>query len=148
MPGVPRLLGGKPRRSYVMWKEGVAPLIALEFASTGGDVERDRTPFEGKFWIYERVVRPRCYGIFDLDAVTLEVYILAGDHFEPMEPNERGRYPIAELGLVDRYDLDWMRWFDEDGSLLINGREAEAAEAARAERLREQLRRLGVDPDA
>ena len=156
VPGVPRLLGGKLRRSYVMWKEGMAPLIALEFASTGGDVERDRTPLEGKFWIYERVVRPRYYGIFDFDAETLEVYTLVDDRFELMEPNARGRYPIAELGVelglwkgvVERYDVVWLRWFDEAGSLLVNGREAEAAQAARAERLREQLRNLGVDPDA
>ena len=119
----------------------MAPLIALEFASTGGDVERDRTPLEGKFWIYERVVRPRYNGSFDFDAETLEVYTLVDDRFELMEPNARGRYPIAELGVelglwkgvVERYDIVWMRWFDEAGSLLVKGREAEAAQAARAD---------------
>ena len=39
VPNVPQKLDGKLRRSYVLWKELVIPLIALEFAS-GGSVRR------------------------------------------------------------------------------------------------------------
>jgi uncharacterized protein YciI len=49
----------------------------------------------------------------------------------------------------------WLRWVDEEGHLVLTGKELaerEAArasrEAARAERLADKLRELGVDPDA
>jgi Uma2 family endonuclease len=67
VPGVPPVLQGKIRRSYVLWREYVPPLIALEFASGDGSEERDRTPLSalqedgtqklGKFWVYERIIR-------------------------------------------------------------------------------------------
>ncbi|MEM9213936.1 MAG: Uma2 family endonuclease [Cyanobacteria bacterium P01_F01_bin.150] len=41
--GVPPLLDGERRRSYVMWKEIIVPLIAIEFVSGDGSEERDRT---------------------------------------------------------------------------------------------------------
>ena len=42
VPNVAPLLDGKYRRSYVMWKEIVAP-IAIEFVSGDGSEERDPT---------------------------------------------------------------------------------------------------------
>jgi hypothetical protein len=36
VPDVPPKLDGEIRRSYVLWKEFVAPLIALEFVSGEG----------------------------------------------------------------------------------------------------------------
>ena len=42
--GVPATLDGKMRRSYVLPREQVSPLIALEFASGNGSEERDKTP--------------------------------------------------------------------------------------------------------
>ncbi|MCU0552483.1 MAG: Uma2 family endonuclease [Leptolyngbya sp. Prado105] len=60
VPNVPPLLNAQVRRSYVLWKEIVAPLIAIEFVSGDGAEERDSTsPFTsddskaGKFWVYE-----------------------------------------------------------------------------------------------
>lgn len=43
--GVPRLLNGMLRRSYVMWQEKIPPLIAIELVSGSGKEERDRTPY-------------------------------------------------------------------------------------------------------
>ncbi len=51
VPNVPPLLNGERRRSYVLWKEIVSPLIAIsyeegyanEFTSGDGTEERDRT---------------------------------------------------------------------------------------------------------
>src|SRR5262249_38687767 len=60
----PRLLDGKMRRSFVLWEEGVAPLIVLEYVYGDGAEERDHTPREGKFWVYETVLRSPYYGIF------------------------------------------------------------------------------------
>jgi Uma2 family endonuclease len=54
---VPPMLNGKFRRSYVLWQEYIAPLIVLEFVSGDGSEERDKTPFNGKFWVYEQAIR-------------------------------------------------------------------------------------------
>ncbi|WP_026087708.1 Uma2 family endonuclease, partial [Chlorogloeopsis fritschii] len=56
VPNVPPLLDGQTRRSYVLWREYIAPLIVLEFVSGDGSEERDKTPWTGKFWIYEQVI--------------------------------------------------------------------------------------------
>ncbi len=48
-PDVPQKLDGELRRSYVLWKEFVAPLIVLEFVSGDGSEERDKTPLKSKF---------------------------------------------------------------------------------------------------
>lgn len=58
VPHVPPMLGGQTRRSYVMWQEIIPPLLVLEFASGDGSEERDRTPWHGKFWVYEQAIRP------------------------------------------------------------------------------------------
>src|SRR5262249_45383175 len=74
VPDVPPLCDGQLRRSFVMWDEPEAPLILLEFVSGTGAEERDRTPQTGKFWIYERMIRPPYYGIYEADPGRVEVY--------------------------------------------------------------------------
>ena len=163
VPDVPPLLDGEYRRSYVLWKEVVPPLIVLEFASGDGSEERDRTPPKGKFWVYERAVRPAYYGIHVAETDILEMYELHRGQLRRVEPNGRGRYPVPELGVelgtwagrIENLDATWMRWFLPDGRLLRSAREeigiefARAeAETARAGRLSAQLRALGVEPEA
>ena len=55
---VPNLLDGEFRRSYVLWQEQRLPLILLEFAPSDSTEEHDRTPEEGKYWVYENRIRP------------------------------------------------------------------------------------------
>ena len=191
VPDVPPTLDGRYRRSYVLWKELVAPLIVLEFASGNGKEERDRTPEVGKFWIYEKVIRPGYYGIFHVYPGAIEMYQMVAGRLLPMAADARGHYPIEDLdvalgvwhGRVENLEFPWMRWFDRDGQMLPSGRElagierlraetenfraeaervraeaehvrAEAehvraeAERERADRLAEQLRALGIEPDA
>ena len=50
----------------MLWHELIALLIVLEFVSGDGSEERDRTPWMGKFWIYEQVIRPAFYGIYEV----------------------------------------------------------------------------------
>jgi Uma2 family endonuclease len=169
VPNVPPLLDGKIRRSYVMWQEYIPPVIVLEFVSDDGSEERDRTPMSGKFWVYEHVIRPAYYAIYEVSKAGVEVYRLVADQYEPVAPNERGHYEIPSLGVElgiwqGRYqsqELPWLRWWDADGNLLLAGEERaeqeaaraeqEAAraeqEAARAERLAAQLRALGIEPE-
>ncbi len=184
VPNVPPTIDGKLRRSYVMWQEFVAPLIVLEFVSGNGAEERDRTPLlrsgqqetkPGKFWIYENVIRPAFYGIYEVTKASVEVYHLIEDRYQLVAANERGHYPIEPLGVEvgiwhGRYqnvELPWLRWWDSAGNLLLSGaeraqqeqqiaeqerqradREQERAQQAedQLEQLRAQLRSAGIEP--
>ncbi|MEG4841786.1 Uma2 family endonuclease [Microcoleus sp. B9-D4] len=155
VPNVPATLDGF-RRSYVLWREHMAPFIALEFASGNGEEERDRTPLSvaadgtttkpGKFWVYERIIRIPYYGIYEMRTGNLEVYHLIDFVYRRMEPNERGHYPIpvldVELGLwqgsYQNQELLWLRWWDSQGNLLLTGSEQVEIERARTEQERER----------
>ncbi len=190
VPHVPPQLDGKMRRSYVLWKEIVAPLIVIEFVSGDGSEERDATsPLgdpsakAGKFWVYEQAIRVPFYAIYEVEKSAVEVYELIGNHYQRCTPNERGHYPISPMGVelgiwqgqYINQTLPWLRWWDNQGNLLLCGderatleqqranfereraeqeheraeqeRERAEQERERAERLAERLRQLGVDPD-
>ena len=156
VPNVPPNLDGQYRRSYVLWREHIAPLIALEFASGNGDEERDRTPLSrtdegvatkpGKFWVYERVMRIPYYGIYEIKSGRLEVYRLIDGYYQLLELNQRGHFPIAllgvELGLwqgnYQNQTMLWLRWWDEEGNLLLIGDERAELERLRGEQQRER----------
>lgn len=42
----------------------------------------------------------------------------------------------------------WLRWWDAEGNLLLTSQERAEQERQRADRLAEQLRALGVEPEA
>lgn len=157
VPNVPPLLNGEVRRSYVLWKEYVAPLIVLEFVSGDGAQERDKTPpplsedkekKAGKFWVYEQAIRVPFYAIYEVKKSSVEVYRLEEGRYERLSANERGHYPISPMGVelgiwqgqYGNMTLPWLRWWDSQGNLLLTGDE-------RADRLAERLRQMGVNPD-
>lgn len=171
VPNVSPLIDGEYRRSYVLWKEFVAPLIAIEFVSGNGSEERDATPPSetekaGKFWVYEQAIRIPFYAIFDGWKDSLEVYHLVDGRYAKMQPNDRGHYPISpmtvEIGLQQVGTTSWLRWWDDAGNLLLTGDEravqAEAIaeqerlianqERQQKEKLAHYLRSIGIDPDA
>ena len=157
VPNVPPTLDGLMRRSYVLWQELIPPFIVLEFVSGDGREERDKTPLfredgemqkPGKFWIYEQVIRPAFYGIYQVSRARLEVYHLIEGQYQLMTTNERDHYAIAPLGVelgiwqgqYQNVELPWLRWWDDQGNLLLTGRE-------RSERLAAQLRAAGIEPE-
>ena len=177
VPNVPPDLNGRMRRSYVLWQELIPPLIVLEFVSGDGSEERDRTPLSrsnqqetkpGKFWIYENVIRPAFYGIYEVNLARVQLYHLIEGQYQLVQENERGHYAIAplevELGIWQcRYqnvELPWLRWWDSQGNLLLTGEERAEQERQRAEQerqkaevaqlqleqLRNQLRAAGIEP--
>ncbi|NJL46815.1 MAG: Uma2 family endonuclease [Leptolyngbyaceae cyanobacterium SM2_5_2] len=169
VPNAPPLLDGKMRRSYVLWKEIVAPLIVIEFVSGDGSEKHDQTsPLAGdeskagKFWVYERAIRVPFYAVYDVEKALVEVYELTGNYYQRCHPNERGHFPIpstgVELGIWQGHyinqTLPWLRWWTSDGHLLLTGDERAEQEKQRAEqekqradRLANRLRELGLDPD-
>jgi Uma2 family endonuclease len=177
VPGVPKLLGGELRRSYVLWQEKVPPLVVAEYVSGTGAEERDRTPRAGKWWVYEQAVKAGYYVIRDPDRGLLEVYSLVNGRYQPVPATAAGRFPVAPLGIeLGTWDGEyqgnpavWVRAWDRNGTMLPTAEEqveraarreaaervrADAektradAERARAEQLAARLRALGVDPDA
>ncbi|MFN6559775.1 MAG: Uma2 family endonuclease [Nostoc sp. ChiSLP01] len=173
VPGVPPRLDGKNRRSYVLWREYIPPLIAIELASGNGDEEQDATPLPlvgsregvkpGKFWVYERVIRIPYYAIYEISNDKLEVYHLVDFSYHKMQPNERGHYPIPPLGVelglwqgsyLNNPEQIWLRWWDLEGNLLLLGQEEAELQRQRvqqaeqkAAQLAERLRAMGIDPD-
>ena len=156
VPNVPPNIDGQIRRSYVLWREHIAPLIALELASGNGDEERDRTPLSrtdegvvtkpGKFWVYERVMRIPYYGIYQVNNGRLEVYRLIDGYYQLLELNQRGHFPIAPLGVelglwqgsYQNQTMLWLRWWDEEGNLLLIGDERAELERLRGAQQRER----------
>jgi hypothetical protein len=164
----PPRANGRPKRSYVLWHERVVPLIALEFVLPGDTEARDRTPWAGKFWVYEQGLGVRYYGIFELESGRLEFYHRVSRRYEVLHPNASGRWEITPLELElgvwrGRYrncESAWLRWWDPQGNLLLTGweqteqyrLEAEQTrrqleeERRRVELLTRRLRALGIDP--
>ena len=170
IPHVPPKIDGKGRRSYVMWQEMERPALVIEFSSRDGSAERDRTPNTGKFWIYERKIEATYYAIYEVEKAFVEVYRLELGRYRKMEPNQRGHYPIPEIGidlgiwrgLYTNVEFAWLRAWDVDGELLqtweekdqIPRRQSEIEwlraeqEKQRADKLAVQLKAMGIDPDA
>jgi Uma2 family endonuclease len=157
VPNVPPTLEGKMRRSYVLWKEYVAPLIVIEFVSGDGREERDKTPPSqgevGKFWVYEQAIRVPYYAIYEVLKEQVEVYHLVDNTYQILQPNERGHYPITPMGVElgiwqGRYqnaELPWLRWWDAQGNLLLTGEERAEVERHKRERIVEKLRSLSPE---
>ncbi len=150
VPDVPPNLDGQIRRSYVLWREYIAPTIAVEFASGDGSEERDQTPLlattdrstrPGKFWVYERIIHIPYYGIFLISQGELEMYELVGASYQRMLPNVRGHYPIEPMGIeigvwqgsYQNQTQSWLRWWDLEGNLLLTGTERATLAELRAE---------------
>ncbi|MEE3719503.1 Uma2 family endonuclease [Tumidithrix elongata RA019] len=151
VPNVPPLLKGKYRRSYVMWKELVPPLLAIEFVSGNGSEERDDSPppedpneidpktgekkKAGKFWVYEQAVKIPYYAIYEESIAAVEVYHLVNGRYQLIKPNKRGHFsiPIMGIELGIQYDqkdppTPWLRFWDGDGNLLLTGDERAVVE--------------------
>jgi Uma2 family endonuclease len=175
VPGVPPDLDGHYRRSYVLWKEHVKPAVLIEYSSRDGTIERGRTPYEGKFWIYEQAVQGAYYAIFVVETGELEVHKLEKGRYRSLAPNKRGHYPIPPLGvdlgvwhgLFYNETAPWLRWYDPQGKLLPLSEERAELERQKAEQERQRadderarafgeqrradqfaakLRELGIDP--
>jgi Uma2 family endonuclease len=162
VPNIPPTLDGQMRRSYVLWQEIISPLIVLEFVSGNGQEERDNTPYEGKFWVYEQAIRVPFYGIYEVNKASVKVYHLVDGRYRLLTANERGHFAIPPLGIeigiwegnYQNAFLPWLRWWDGQGNLLLTGEERAAQERQRAdraeqenERLRAQLKAVGIEPE-
>jgi hypothetical protein len=80
----------------------------------------------------------------------LEVYNLVNTRYRRLEPNDRGHYPIdlmgVELGVWEgsyqNQHQRWLRWWDNQGNLLLTG-----SEQARLERLHTEQERQRAEAE-
>lgn len=106
------------------------------------DVENNPTgwPDHTQLPEYENVIHPAFYGIYEVTKASVEVYNLIQNRYELVAANERGRYPIPQLGvelgiwqgMYQNMELPWLRWWDSQGNLLLSGAERAEKEQERA----------------
>ena len=139
------------KRSYTPQLQGDLPLIVMEFISDtdGGEYSSKPTYPPGKWFFYERILKVPNYIIFAPETGVLEVYQLdTARQYQLREPDTGDRYWIAQMNLSlglwqgtrENRTGYWLRWWDENGNLLLWGSE-------RAERLAAQLRAAGLEPE-
>lgn len=149
----------QPRRSWVVWEEnGRYPDLIIELLSTS-TANVDRT---SKMEHYQNQFRTPEYFWFSPDTLEFAGFRLVQQRYEPIEPNAQGWLRSDILGYFLGIDGEQLRFFTLDGDRLPTSNEAaeqaqQQAEQAqqqaeqerlRAQRLAEQLRALGIDPDA
>jgi len=152
-------------RSYTPQLQGDIPVIVMEFVSDTEGTEYSAKPTypPGKWFFYERILKVPNYAIFEPDSGNLEVYRLDNntDRYTIQTPDESQHYWIAEISLYlgvwegtrENRTSYWLRWWDENGQLLLWGselvdkeRQRAEQERQRAERLAAQLRAAGIEP--
>ena len=141
----------KPRRAWVVWEEdGKYPDLIIELLSEStADVDRGL-----KKDLYQDRFRTHEYFWFSPDTLEFAGFRLVGRHYQPIAPTPQGLLWSEALDLFLGVDSGKLRYFQPNGQLVPTPEEdaldaQQRAEAAqqRADRLAEQLRSLGIDPD-
>jgi Uma2 family endonuclease len=142
VPGVPPMLDGQLRRSYVLWQEGVRPLVVIEYVSGDGSEERDTTPHKGKFWVYEQGICAAYYAIYEVEKASVELYALERGRYRQVQADAAGRLPLEPFrvalgiwrGKYQEMELPWLRvWDAATGQMLPSAEERAEAEKKRAD---------------
>ncbi|NET55550.1 MAG: Uma2 family endonuclease [Symploca sp. SIO2E6] len=191
--GTSRLYDGHDTRdSYVTWIEPVNPVIVVELLSQStkkqdlGEIETEGKEIEegpdkppSKWEVYESILKIPYYVVFNRRNNKIRIFHLVNGLYQEVNLTQ-GRLYLPELGIslglwqgsfrtINRL---WLRWFTQDGELILSEEESafqetaeaqqEAAEAQqkaaeaqqetaeaqkRVEQLKEQLRQLGINPD-
>ena len=153
---VPKNPREKRHRSYMVWEFGKPPDIVVEIVSNeiGGELDE-------KLGKYARI-GVDYYVVFDPEYFLSDDILLVyqRDLENGYRLREDFRLPGTGLNLTlwrgdfeDWADTKWIRWTDNNGNLLLTGKERADKEslradkeALRAEQLAAKLRELGVDP--
>jgi Putative restriction endonuclease len=133
------------QRSYTPQLQGDIPSLVMEFLSDtdGSEYSSKPTYPPGKWFFYEQVLQVPHYAIFAPSTGVLEAYQLGNDQrYGLQQPDELGRYWLASMKLFlgvwqgnrENRTGFWLRWWDEQGNLLLWGKEAVEQERQRAER--------------
>ena len=167
--GTTRLYRGvSSRSSYVIWDEGIPPIVVIEFLSPGTEDEdlgqfsgklptaktssksslkSDKPP--GKFTVYEQILKVPHYLVFNKTTGQLRYFRLINAHYQEQKiaPNPPSIWiPELKIGLgiwqgpYRHLTQDWLRWCDEKGHWLLSETEKERAEKERERSEKEKER--------
>jgi Uma2 family endonuclease len=156
------------RLSYVIWQEGVNPLVVVELLSPGTEKEdlgqtlREVNQPPTKWEVYERILRVPYYIVFDRYSDELRVFQLVADRYNELPLSEpRLWISSLELGLglwegsYQGIERLWLRWYDAIGNWIPTPAQKEfqraeqesqrvEQERQRAERERQRAERLAA----
>jgi len=151
--GVSRLYEERDLRlSYVMWQEGVRPLVVVELLSPGtkdedlGQTSQIARQPPTKWEVYERILGIPYYIVFDRYTNQMRAFTLISGHYQELDLQEpRIWMPMLELGLglwqgVYR-DIErlWLRWYDAEGNWVPTEAERERQQKELAQQQAEQV---------
>jgi Uma2 family endonuclease len=145
------------KRSYTPRLQGDIVVVVMEFLSDteGGEYSVKPTYPPGKWFFYEQILQVPNYALFEPDTGSLEIYQLNDSGQYKLQQADNNRYWIAQMNLFlgvwqgtrENRTGYWLRWWDEQGNLLLWGSEKAEQEHQRAERLAAQLRAAGIEPE-
>ena len=148
--GVERIVDEDLRLSYVFWEENVVPILALEVVShkRRGEYSTKKKLYAELEVLYYVVYNPR-----RRKKAPLEVYRLVNGEYvllpgHPVWLPEVGLGIGTERGTYQGITREWLYWYDEQGVRLPTPEERATVAEQRVQRLEEQLRSLGVDPES
>ena len=143
VPQVQPVAEGVVRRSYTPNLEGAAIAVVMEFLSETecGELSVRSTPPYGKLYFYEHILKVPTYVTYDPYEPSLEVRSLHNGDYSLESANEKGQFWIPELDLFlgiwqgERLgqNINWLRWWDKSGNLLLWSSEQAEQEKQRAE---------------
>lgn len=157
--GVPKLYDNIDlRNSYVIWQEGVSPIVIMEFLSKStekedlGKTEQDAKGAPSKWQVYEKILRIPYYITFDRLTNKIQAFRLEGGIYINFLPNQDQRYTIDDLeislglwqGIYQDVERPWLRWFDKSGNLIPTPVERETKEKLNALDLVSQERQIAL----
>jgi Uma2 family endonuclease len=127
-----------------VWEEeGKYPDLIIELLSnTTASIDRNL-----KKELYQNRFRTPEYFWFDPESLEFAGFRLVGEQYQAIAPNPQGWLWSEVLDLYLGIEAGKLRYFTPEGVLVPTPEEAAEQERRRAERLAEQLRSLGIDPD-
>ncbi|GAP99307.1 Uma2 family endonuclease [Leptolyngbya sp. NIES-2104] len=133
-----------PRRSWVVWEEdGRYPDVIIELLSD----ETKNTDKGLKKDLYQNRFRTAEYFWFSPSDLEFAGFRLAGEQYQAIEPNANGQLWSESLELFLGVHNNQLRYFQPNGEIVPTPAEAALSAQQIAERLAEQLRSLGIDPE-
>lgn len=148
--GVERFIDEDLRLSYVFWEENVVPIMVLEVVShkRRGEYSTKKQMYAELEVLYYVVYNPR-----RRKKTPLEVYRLVNGEYVLLSGNPVWLPEInlgigRERGTYQGITREWLYWYDQQGQRLLTPEERILQAEQRAQRLAEQLRLLGIDPES
>ncbi len=137
--------GRRSRKGWVVWEEnGRYPDVIIELLSPS-TAAIDRGP---KKVLYEQTFKTSNYFIFNpFDANLFEGWHLdVNQEYQPLERNDRGWLWCESLGLwlgawegtFHKDEAEWLRFYDQNGDLVLHMNEAAQQQAEQAQQQAEQ----------